>query len=238
MFWNSQVLVCGGPFNTLCFLYDIKANNWSSIPSILTREHFNFRGSTYQEKIYLADNLHPEVIDPASNSVLSWPVVPIPGEYGCMVTWNDSFIYLGGQPNFNVVLRYSHVTKNWTTLSTSTPMQIGQSSCVVLPNQNILVAGSALSPDYKTYAVYNVSSNSWPKTTTGFDVHYQSTSVVLSNRVFTIPTSNVVEEYNYNNNTVTVQPFRLATTRTNMPSAIALPAKMFSHLPGGCKGVM
>jgi len=238
LFWDDQVFVCGGSSNNKCFSYGIKTGVWTTIPSITTNYHSKFLGSIYQEKLYLADNQYPDVVDPKSKTVTSWPILPISGQYGCMVTWKNTFIYFGGDPNSNTVFQYSHVTNHWTTLSSKT--SLSNSGCVVLPNQNVLVAGSSANSYATRYLVFNVSSNSWLPETFGSTPHYQSAVVVLGKRVFSIAGYNVndIEEYYYNNNTVSRKSFKLLTTRKGTPSAVALPAYLFSHLPQGCVGVL
>jgi hypothetical protein len=149
-----------------------------------------------------------------------------------MVSWNGENIYFGGDPYFNTTYKYSQVTNSWTTLSSLSDMY--GSGCVVLPNQNVLVAGSAITEFSKRYAIFNVSSNTWLNNSFGITPHYRSTALVLKKRVFTISGygKNDIEEFHYNNNTVSTKPFKLLTTRSGKPSAIALPANLFSHLPG------
>jgi len=155
-----------------------------------------------------------------------------------MVIWNDAFIYFGGQPNYDTVLKYSGGTNNWTTLSSLSDMK--EPSCVVLPNQNVLVAGSTRNSFCKRYAEFNVLGNTWLNKAVGITPHYKSVALLLGQRVFTIAGYyvNDIEEYHYNNNTVSTKPFQLLTVRSGTPSAIALPANLFSHLPGGCLGVL
>jgi hypothetical protein len=238
MIWNNQVLVCGGSSNTKCFSYGIKTGVWNPLSSITTNTHTFFPGSAYQDKLYLAHNLYPDIVDPNSNSVTSWPVLPISGKSGCMVTWKDTFIYFGGEPYFNTTFQYSHVSNNWTILSSTTELK--SSSCVVLPNQNVLIAGSSRNSDATRYVVYNVSSNSWLPKTFGSTPHYNSVAILLGKRVFTIAGYNIndIEEYHYDNNTVSRKSFKLITARSGTPSAVALPAYLFSHLPQGCVGVL
>jgi hypothetical protein len=237
MLWNNQVLVCGES-STKCYSYGLKTGVWSTIPSVVTHSHLYYPGSTYNNKIYLAHNVYPEVFDPTSNTVTSWPVLPITGQGGCMVTWKDTFIYFGGSPNYNTVFQYSHITNNWTALASVNSMS--SSSCVVLPNQNVLVTASSINSAATRYAEYNVTSNTWLPFSFGFTPRYESATVVLGKRVFSIAGygKNSIEEYHYINRTVSTKPFQLLTTRSGVPNAIALPAYFFSHLPKGCAGVL
>ncbi len=116
---------------------------------------------------------------------------------------------------------------------------MSQVSCIVLPNQNILVV-AGITQYGSTFAVYNVTSNTWPHQTTGLTYHGYSSAIVLAKRVFLILgySVNDIEEYDFANNFVTTKNFKLLTTRNRNPGSIALPANMFSHLPGHCVGVM
>ena len=242
MVFRSQVIVCGLTPGQNCFVYDIIKDSWSTTTSMPTSYQFGFPGSAYQEKFYLAQYQNAKVFDPTSNSWSSWAGVPInSGIYGCMVTLNDSFIYFGGEPAFNTVLQYSHLSHSWTNLPFSYPPITVMSlpSCVVLPNQNVLVV-SGITQLGNIYAVYNVTSNTWPNQTVGNTLHAYASAIVLGKRVFIISGSSVndIEEFNYNTISVTTKMFKLLTTRPLMPGSIALPAYLFSHLPGGCLGVM
>ena len=241
---NNQVLACGGSNSYTCVVYDIKSDSWNFLTSASKIYHGNYPGSIYQGNIYLTHDQYPEVFEPSSNLWSLWPVAPASsGMFGCMVTWKDSFLYFGGDPDENTISKYSHETKSWTTLPfSSPPILIRLSACIVLPNQNILVAGAVGSTqNFRRYAIYNVTSNNWPIWVNGFADRSHSTAVFLGERVFIFSGSyvNNIEEYHYDkNNIVTTSRFQLLTSRATKPGVLSLPAYLFSHLPGGCVGVM
>ncbi len=239
---ENQVWACGGSNTYYCFVYDIKSDSWSVNSAASKIYHGYYPGSIYQGNIYLAHNQYPEVFDPSSNLWDLWPLAPASsGLYGCMVTWNDSFLYFGGDPAYNTISKYSHATKSWTTLPfSSPPVLIKLSACIVLPNENVLVAGAKdSSSNFRKYAIYYVTSNSWSIVVNGFAAQSDSAAVFLGERLIVFPGSyvNTIEEFHYQNNTVTTKSFQLITSRASKPGVLSLPAYLFSHLPGGCIGV-
>ena len=84
---NDQTLACGGSSSLSCFIYNISSDSWSLMVSTSTTNHGQFPGSIYQGKIYLTDDVYPEVFDPVSQKWSFWPLSPISSvKYGCMVT--------------------------------------------------------------------------------------------------------------------------------------------------------
>ena len=155
-----------------------------------------------------------------------------------MVQWEDSFIRFGGQINPREIVKYNITLKAWTTLnSSSMPMDVYKSGCTKLPNKKIFIIGNDL--NYYDYAVYDVVMNSWPIFSQQTIRQFDNSVLALSNRVFTLNggQQSIIQEYNFLNDTFTYLPFELITVRTNYPGILAVPAKLFSHLPGGCIGI-
>ena len=189
-------------------------------------------------KIYLAHDAYPEIFDPMTSEWSSWPTSNVVhGYYGCLLSWRDSLIFLGGDNAGKVVEIFNISSQTWTILDSSAPIDTYLSACVVLPDEEILVAGSE--DDHSLSFIYNVTANKWRR---GGDSNFQksaSSLVVLGSRVFAVggyPEPEVVEEFHLSSETWTVVDAPILFTRRRH-SMISVPAELFSHLPGGCQGV-
>jgi hypothetical protein len=63
--------------------------------------------------------------------------------------------------------------------------------------------------------------------------------LVLGRQVFVIPSlgPKPVEVYNYKNSTVSFSAKDFNITTSYKPAVVAVPARWFSDLPGGCLGI-
>jgi hypothetical protein len=244
-FIDHKILACGGYNNKNCFQYHPNNDTWS-IFSISKSIHSDFPGEIFNEKLFLADCCwpDPEVLDPVSNTWSSWPsFVPHGSGTGvgsCLVAWQDTFILLRGKVSVSSMQSFNHSTNTWEVVDLRpVPMGICDSSCVLLPSDEILVVGSAGTPDQSSAALYNMKANSWkelPKTTYCRD---GASLVILGSRIFAMDGryNNTVEEFDYNSSSWSLVAAKLITHRGGYQDVIALPAEMFQHLPGGCVGV-
>ena len=157
----------------------------------------------------------------------------------CAVSWNDLILRFGGLNNQQDVFKYNPVTQVWTLLDPSSPpFELLQCSCVILPNLNVLVSGFSSVSQTNMYAVYNVTSNTWPLSTVAVgDVTY-STSLLMGTRLITIARLNVIEYY-YSSNTNKVLDSQPSFVRPNLAGSIVAPAVWFTGLlvGGNCAGV-
>jgi len=233
---NSQIIACGGIQQQFCYDYFISNNSWGTLLSTsIYQQTSNVRGTIFEGKIYFPNNKNSEFYDPTLNVWSVWPspstnLIPFI-DNGCMVTWNGTFILFAD----SYILKYFILARNWVAMPYSgAPMLFYGAGCVVLPNQNILITGSAGSTYSKYFAVYNVTSNSWPYKTISLYDMYTSNSMVLGNRVFVTSTLGM-QEYHSKNNSFTDVGYNFISPN---PSVVSVPAKLFSHLQGECVGVM
>ena len=230
---------CAGNENKNCYLYNPVNDTWEVFSSA---DHLhNYQpGEIYEEKIFINDVSNPEVFDPATKNWSSWPAPPNPSEVcPCLLAWHDSFILIGGEPNFRAVQTFNHSSNEWKVLdSSSVPMDVFCSGCAVLPNEDVLVVGSE-NADVTSAAVFNVRSNTW-KQLPHTSIERGGTSLVpLGSRVFAIDGhgGNVVEEFDYKTQTWISVDAKLMVFRKGHQGVVALPAEMFQHREGGCTGV-
>ena len=233
---NSRIIACGGVLQQSCYSYTISNNSWSTLLSTSSYPHdTNVRPIVFEGNIYFPDNKYPEIYNPTLNVWSTWPAPStslIPNmDNGCMVTWNNTLILFVD----TYMLKYIISSRSWVALPYSgAPMLFYGAGCAVLPNQNILITGSAGSTYSKYFAVYNVTSNSWPYKTVGLNDMHTSFIMGFGNRVFVF-SSYGMQEYHTTNNSFTDIGYNIVL---DFPNVVVVPAKLFSNLPGGCVGVM
>ena len=237
---DDKILACGGNRNKNCFHYQPKNDSWSFY-STSTFTHYTQPGEIFDNKIFIADDENPEVFDPVTKTWSSW-LAPSKksGDGPCLVAWKDTFILLGGSSNRRGIQTFNHSSNTWKVLeSSSVPMDINLSACILLPSEEVLVVGSEGTPYLSSAALYNIKANTWKKLPDTTNRRDGTSLVRLGSRIFAIDGhfKNVVEEFNYNNSTWSPVEAKLITHRGGHPGVIPLPAEMFQHLPGGCDGV-
>jgi hypothetical protein len=112
------------------------------------------------------------------------------------------------------------------------------SGCVVLPNEEILVAG--FPGGHKSAVIYNHLENKWSQVEDSMYSKYGGSGLVaLGNRIFSIGGYDdpmLVEEFDFSSRT-----WKSVETPLLQPrwyhSVIPMSAEVFAHLPGGCQGV-
>ena len=240
-FVDGNVIACPSytPESNICWSYNISENVWSS-SIVLKYTHSVVPGIAFDNKLYIIDDVHPEVYDPRNNSLSLWPVPPrIIGELPCLVLWKDTIIAIGGLQNQQLVLSFNTSSKLWSILNESSPFSLYGLSCILLPTDDVLVAGPYFDP-YKS-ALYNIKTYSWMQLN---DVKYNragSTMFSLNGRIFIMGSNsqdvNIVEEYISSNKTW-IALYSKPKTRPFFTSTLPLPANLFANLPLGCKAIL
>ena len=57
----------------------------------------------------------------------------------CFLNWKSTFLLIGGKINPRLVQVYDLLNETWTSRNSSVPMDVHNSACVVLPNEDVLV---------------------------------------------------------------------------------------------------
>ena len=204
--------------------------------------HQDFPGSVYSNKIYLSGGGNPEMFDPIQNVWTNWSKPSTSRWYGCLLNWRDSLIHLGGSRGSNDSTRsleiYNISTSAWNTIDSSAPFDIYLSGCVLLPSEEILVVGSGFSSN-KSAAIYNLEDDEWSNVDDSNFDRWATALVVLGKRIFAVGggDSESIEEFIYESKSWKTidKPIMI---RRNVHSMISVPAKLFTHMPGGCEGVL
>jgi len=188
----------------------------------------------------LPHDTQPEIFDPLTNTWSNWTLAPTPMCYACFVSRKNYIFKFGGlsPTHSRQVQRYDSYSHKWTTLLTYPPFDIYRSGCVTLPNGNILIVGS-MATSVMAYSEYNVRTNVWSPIIPGSIQQYDSTPLVLGRRVFVISSYSPkpVEEYNYETSTVSFSALDFNISMEYKPAVVAVPARWFSYIPGGCLGI-
>ena len=236
VYLNQRIISCAGDYE--CWQYDPKQNSWSVIaPAPFSSAAMP--GAVYNGKVYIVDSFNGHVFDPTTDTWSNWQYPPIsPGFAPWMVTWNDMTLLLGGSTNLRGVQSFNHVTHQWQILDSSqTPFQMYWSSCLNVQNDEILIVGSAMSPDYYSAALYNARTNQWTQLEKTVPNRSGSRLVMLGQRIFAVggDKSDLVEEFFLTNNTWNSVEPKLQIVRGGYHTFLALPATLFADL--GCRGV-
>jgi hypothetical protein len=140
------------------------------------------------------------------------------------------------------VWKFDPSTQAWTLLSSSSPLDLYYSGCMVLPNEDILVTGTGSSYqtfNYKAFTIFNVTADTWTGLKFSAVDLYYSVPLALGSRIFVLPAATfpTMLEYNLENNTMSTLTAP-GTTRINRGFAtVATPAQWFSQWASGCTGV-
>jgi hypothetical protein len=235
---NEMVIACSG--GKSCWEYKIKENSWSVIATAPFAHNYQ-PGVVYQEKVYVMDESNPQVFDPSSKAWSSWPTPPKKtGNAPWMVGWMDCIILLGGSSNLRGIQIFNITKQTWAVMDSSqVPMDMHWSSSLTLPNGNVLIAGSYQGGYHNSTAFYNPTNNSWTELVKTATSHQGTRLVQLGTQIFAIGgrANDLVEEFILETNAWKPVNTKLLVRRDGYLSLLALPAKLFSHLQGGCQGV-
>ncbi len=235
---DKKIIACSG--GKSCWEYRIKENNWSVIsPAPFT--HNYQAGVVHQEKLYVMDESNPQVFDSSSKTWSSWPSPPKKsGTAPSMVGLNDCIILLGGTSNLRGIQIFNITKQTWTVMySSQVPMDLFWSSSLTLFDGNVLIVGSHQDGFYHSAAIYNPTNNTWRELEKTATSHFGSRLVQLGSRIFATDgyQTDLVEEFILETYTWKPVDVKLQVRRNGYHSLLSIPANLFSHLQGGCKGV-
>ncbi len=189
----------------------------------------------HNDKIFIINDLNPQVYDPRENTWAKWPrPVKSVGEWPCLISWKDLIIILGGRNNNKFVQIFNSTMNTWSVLDAElSPFDLDTSACTLLPTNKILVVSSM------DNALYDIETNSWDHEELEDLIYSRSGGffINLNGRIFLFRGSVNVQEYIYNYKKwkeLKVNPIN----ERSFSSAIALPAELFADLLDGCEGVI
>ena len=182
--------------------------------------------------MYIVDG-YPELFDGATNLWRSWqpPIYDMTDE-ACIVVWRDSFIMLGAYR----YQKFNLTTQQWSKINSNAPALIYKHGCLVLPSEDILVAGGVLNA--RQTFLYNPAANTW-KTLSDTNNDQSAASIIqLGKRIFILGgTTTTTEEFDLNTFTWSNVATRQTKLHNGYSAVLALPAETFAKGPGGCRGI-
>ena len=189
--------------------------------------------------IAIIDDTSPDIFDPVNKTWKTWSPAPKTSAHSCLVALDGYFIRFGGDSGYRDIYKYNVTSDAWTVIHSNTSMDFYFTGCTLLPNGNVILVGSMTASYWYSYVVYNVSSNSWGQIINGKNRRFSAAVLMLGTRLFSLSGGqvNVVEEYHWSNNTIEIKSSALLNVRGQPPGAIAVPAKLFANMKGGCLGV-
>ncbi len=238
VFVDEMIIACSG--GKSCWQYNAKEDSWLVIATA-PFTHNQQPGVVYKGKVYVMDESSPQVFDPSSRTWASWPSPPNKsGDAPWMVGWKDCIILTGGQSNPRGVQIFNITEQTWTAMDSSqVPMDLWWSSSLTLSTGNVFIVGSAVSVSFNSAALYNPADNSWTELDKTATRRYGTRLVQLGNRIFAVDgtLTDLIEEFLLKTNNWKPVDVELLIKRDGQHSVLGLPARLFSHLPGGCQGV-
>jgi hypothetical protein len=192
-----------------------------------------FTGIVYGDLFFIADYTYAEYFDPSTNMWTTWPTYPIALQSdACITLWQNSFL-LFDSVNLQT---YNLDTDTWTSKLIYPPSAIVHPACLTLPNNKVLIVGSAGAP-----FLYDPAINTWNTLPPTINNQGKVTLLQLGEKYFIFggnSTATVAQEFNYFNNTwSSVAGGQVSTTNSQgFASGIAVPDDLFANIPGGCTG--
>jgi len=190
----------------------------------------------HKNKLFIMDSFDSsmaEIFGPVKNAWDPWSQPEQSSDWPCFVSWKDSILMFAD----NSVQMYNSSIDEWTILNTNLPFSLVQ-ACVVLPNDNILLAD------------YYYDNNKHLRNTYMYDIIGKSSELIdhpeqfdtqslinLNDRIFSFGISNDKNgEFHYQNKSWTPISAHLIFDR-HWFSSIAVPADLFSNRLEGCEGI-
>ena len=184
----------------------------------------------HQNRVYIVDK-EAKYLDFDTKTWQPWPAPIYYMEWeACIVQWRDSFLMLGN----NRYQSFNLTTQKWTAFNSTSPSSLWASTCIVLPNEKVLLAGTTSVPA----KLYNPVTNTWTQLSTQLYSRDLGSFVNLNGRIFLLGgNTTLVEEFNIATGTwMKVDP-TLLVPHNRVMSVLSVPADWFAYRSGGCIGV-
>jgi len=239
VFSNNRIIACSG--GKSCWEYNSVTDAWLVLNQAPFKEQ-NQGGAVFKNKLYVTDSNNVHILDLKSNSWSKGPKPPKSFDnYPCTLGWKDSIILFGGDSYRKGVQIFNVTSQTWKDLTfEKVPMDMYWSSCLLIGVDKVLIVGSHAGAYPNSAAIYYPKNDSWvslQKSTAGL---WATRLVKLGSRIFALAgfEDYTVKEFFVANETWSVNPIKLLGFYPGHHSVVAVPASLFAHIPGGCKGVL
>lgn len=237
-FENDRIIGCTALKS--CWYYDSQFDSWYYLADAPFKDEFQ-TGVSLNNNLYVLDSSEAHVLDLESDNWSTWSMPPNQfGRAHSSIGWEDSIVVFGGQSNYRGVQIFNVTSQTWSVKnSTNVPFDIVWTSVLLAKKDEILLVGSDQGGFYYAAAKYYPRTDTWQELEDSQLSHRGTRLVKLGTRVFTIDGFEVdtVEEFHLDDNSWSIIETKLLNNYLGFHTVMALPASLFAHLPGGCKGV-
>lgn len=239
MAYEDDLLIgCAAENN--CWQYNIRYDSWDYKESAPFLEE-DQTGVGLNKKLYVLDTERSHVLSLGSYTWSSWPMPPNKvGKAHSSIRWKDSIIIFGGIDSYRGVQTFNVTSQTWSVQNSSNvPFDLIWTSCLLLDEDEILLVGADSQDFFYSAAKYYPSSDTWIELEKSELNHWGTRLVKLGSRTFAINghENQMVEEFHSSNNSWTIIDTKPHHIYYGFHTVLALPATLFAHLPGGCKGI-
>ena len=141
-------------------------------------------------KLYIADNYHPEVYDLTNNT---WRLWPLPYAYinfgSCLVLFKDSFLLF----DYSHVQKFNLTTQTWSVVTYTTSLYVHKTASITLPSEEVLLLGFSFGGGRTAY-LFNTNTKSFRRISDSNFDQSGATLIQLVQRIFAIGGSDTVME--------------------------------------------
>jgi len=238
-FANNRIIACEGMKS--CWEYNSQNDEWRNLIRAPYEAMFQ-PGVVLKNKLYVIDESNVHALDLINNVWSTGPKPPVDsGNASWTVAWKDSIILLGGNSNFKGVQMYNVKSQTWAVRSSANvPFEMNLSPSLLTGPNQVLVAGSERQKYRHSTATYNPQTDSWLSLPNFKEDLLGTRLVQLGSRIFAIDgayTDNVVE-FSEATSTWSLVGVRPLNKYQGYHSVVAVPASLFAHYRGGCRGVL
>jgi len=238
IFSNNRIIACSGEKS--CWEYNSVTDAWSVLNQAPFKEQHQ-GGVVFKNKLYVIDDNNVHILDLMSNSWSKGPKTPrVSGWSPCTLGWKDSLILFGGYSYRKGVQFFNVTSQTWKDLtSEKVPMEMWWSSCLLIGADKVLIAGSDVKSYNHSAAIYYPKNDTWVSLQKSPASLVGTRLVKLGSRIFALDgyEDHTVKEFFVANDTWSVNPIKLLGQYQGYHSVVAVPASLFAHIPGGCKGI-
>ena len=238
IFENDRIIACTA--KSSCWQYDTQNDSWKYFADADFEEEYQ-NGASFNKDVYVLDTTRGYILNLVADYWRYWTMPP--NEFGkahTAIGWEDSIIIFGGSSNLRGVQTFNVTNQSWSVQNSSNvPFDLGWTSCLLVDKDEILLVGSDRPNSSYSAAKYNPREDTWEELENSELNHSGTRLVKLGSRVFAIDGNEIdtVEEFHLDDNSWSIVETKLLNNYFGFHTVLSLPASLFAHLPGGCKGV-
>jgi hypothetical protein len=235
----NSVVICGNSNKFNCWKFDFRSKKWTTLAQS-KNTHSTRPAKVYQNKLYIVEDLNPEIYDAENNDWSTWErPLDITGGFACSAIWKDTLLVV---PNYNGISnnfqQYNFTSKVWNFLNGS-EINFLWPTCLILPGDEnkLLVAGFENRAE-----LYDTIEKQWISIGNTSTFRIAGDLVALGKRVFYLSgidsegeELDSVEEFHFTNKSWTLVNKKMLMAK-RLFKAISIPAFLFQDVVENCTG--